>query len=34
MTKKSIVDMYENEVVVMGLMNIFALCVVEVAKKW
>jgi len=34
LTKKSIVDMYENEVVVKGLVNMFALFVVEVSKKW
>jgi hypothetical protein len=34
MTKKSIVDMYENEVVVKGLVDMLALFVVEAAKKW
>jgi len=34
MTKKSIVDMYENEVVVKGFVDMLVLSVVEVAKKW
>jgi hypothetical protein len=34
MTKKSIVDMYENEVVVKGFVDMLVLFVVEVAKKW